>query len=198
MSTSTMMTNIYGTAKVFDDYSMMIKLLEAAGLAETLRVKGPYTVFLPTDAAFKNLPTGTVEGWLNDLSKLRSVLNYHIVDGKFNSNEIHNMTMDGRAPSIATLQGSPVILKTILTAQRWVDSKQTVYVNDAKVVRPEITASNGMIHVIDRVLLPLHSESITVMVTPRPESTKTTTVTQTPGGWTPEGTKTTTVTTTND
>ena len=177
-TTSQEMTNIYETAKSIGDSKMFVRLVEAADLEDILKSRGLYTVFAPTDEAFRNLPTGTIEGWLQDLPKLRSFLKYHIVEGKFNSSEIHRMTMNGRTPSITTLQESPITLKTNLTPQRWVDSKQTVYVNDAKVVRPEIETSNGVIHTIDRVLEP--TLATPAPETPSPSTTTTTTTTTTP------------------
>jgi hypothetical protein len=103
-------------------------------------------------------------------------LNYHIANGKITASEIHKMTKDGRIPSLATLEGLAITLKTNYRAQRWIDSKMTVYVNDAKVVRPEIETTNGVIHVIDRVLEP-------TLATPTPQSTSTTTtITTTPTG----------------
>ena len=137
------------------DFKTLIQAIEAAGLQDTLKAQGPYTVFAPTDEAFRNLPTGTVEGWMKDLPKLKSILTYHVINRKISSSEVRDTTMDGRTPNLTTLQGSSVMLKTNLTPQSWVNSKQTVYVNDAKVVRPEIEASNGVIHAIDRVLLPV-------------------------------------------
>ncbi len=114
---------------------------------------------------------------MKDLPKLRSILNYHIVNGKIDSSEIHSMTKDGRTPTQETLQGSAITLKTDYGTQRWIDSKQTVFVNDAKVVRPEIEASNGMIHVIDRVLLPMHTDSTTQTITDTRVTTNTLTTT---------------------
>ncbi|MHB8568006.1 MAG: fasciclin domain-containing protein [Nitrososphaerales archaeon] len=146
--------NILDAVKSNVDFKTLVQAIEAAGLADTFRAEGPYTVFAPTDEAFRNLPTGTVERLMKDLPKLKSILSYHVINRKITSAEVHTMTLDGRTPSLTTLQGSPVMLKTNLTAQSWVDSKQTVYVNDAKVVRQEIEASNGIIHAIDRVLLP--------------------------------------------
>src|SRR5271157_5180438 len=101
---ATLMNNIYDSAKSTGDYGMMIKCVEAAGLADTLKGQGPYTVFLPTDGAFRNLPIGSVDRWMSDIPMLRSVLQYHIVNGKINSDEIHGMTKDGRTPNQETLQ----------------------------------------------------------------------------------------------
>ena len=149
------MSNILDASLSTGEFKTLMLAVEKAGLTDTLRSNGPFTVFAPTDEAFRNLPAGTVEGWMNDLPKLRSVLNYHIVDRKITAKEIHEMTLNGRIPSVNTLQGTPITIKTNLTAQAWVNSKVTVFVNDAKIVRPEIETSNSIIYVIDRVLLPV-------------------------------------------
>jgi uncharacterized surface protein with fasciclin (FAS1) repeats len=149
------MSNILDASLSTGEFKTLMLAVEKAGLIDTLRSNGPFTVFAPTDEAFRNLPAGTVEGWMNDLPKLRSILNYHIVDRKITAKEIHEMTLNGRTPSVNTLQGSPITLKTNLTAQAWVNSKVTVFVNDAKIVRPEIETSNSIIYVVDRVLLPV-------------------------------------------
>jgi uncharacterized surface protein with fasciclin (FAS1) repeats len=154
-TTTQPMSNILDASLSTGEFKTLMLAVEKAGLTDTLRSNGPFTIFAPTDEAFKNLPVGTVDGWMRDLPKLRSILNYHIVDRKITAKEIHEMTMDGRTPSIKTLQGSPITLKTNLTVQSWMDSKHTVYANDAKIVRPEIVTGNSIIHVVDRVLLPV-------------------------------------------
>ena len=150
-----LMSNILDASLSTGEFKTLMLAVEKAGLQDTLRSNGPFTVFAPTDEAFKNLPVGTVDGWMKDLPKLRSILNYHIVDRKITASEIHEMTLNGRVPSVNTLQGTPITLKTNLTAQAWVNSKATVFANDAKIVRPEIETSNGVIYVVDRVLLPV-------------------------------------------
>ncbi len=154
-TTTQPMSNILDASLSTGEFKTLMLAVEKAGLTDTLRSNGPFTIFAPTDEAFNNLPVGTVDGWMRDLPKLRSILNYHIVDRKITAKEIHETTMDGRTPSIKTLQGSPITLKTNLTQQSWVASKHTVYANDAKIVRPEIVTGNSIIHVVDRVLLPV-------------------------------------------
>ncbi len=149
------MSNILDASKSTGEFKTLMQAVEKAGLTDTLRSSGPYTVFAPTDEAFKNLPAGTVDNWMQDLPKLRNVLNYHIVDRKITEKDIQEMTSDGRTPSIKTLQGSPITLKTNLTQQSWVNSKRSVYANDARLVRPEIVTDNGIIQIVDRVLLPV-------------------------------------------
>jgi uncharacterized surface protein with fasciclin (FAS1) repeats len=94
------------------DHKTMLRAVEVAGLTDTLRSQGPITLFAPTDEAFRNLPAGTLEGWLVDSPKLRTILSYHIVNRKITLDQLHDMTTDGRVTEVTTLQGSPVKLKT--------------------------------------------------------------------------------------
>jgi len=104
-----------------------------------LQGTGPFTVFAPTDAAFAKLPAGTVEALLNDVPRLRAVLTYHVVAGKVEAKDVVNLT------SANTVQGSPIAIRVV-------DGK--VRINDATVVTPDVQAWNGVIHVIDTVILP--------------------------------------------
>jgi uncharacterized surface protein with fasciclin (FAS1) repeats len=146
--------NMFEALKSVHEIRTLIQTVEMAGLTDTLRSSGQYTLFAPTEVAFSNLPVGTVDGWIKDLPKLRSILNYHIVNRKLTASEIHEMTMDGRTPSVKTLQGSSIRLKSNLTLRSWVNSLHSVYANDAMIVRPEIVTGNGIIQVVDRVLRP--------------------------------------------
>jgi len=112
--------------------------VQAAGLVDTLKGDGPFTVFAPTDEAFAALPEGTVEGLLADPDALAKILTYHVVAGKVMSTDLSNNMM------AATVNGADV---TIMT-------EGGVMVNDANVVTADIEASNGVIHVIDKVILP--------------------------------------------
>jgi uncharacterized surface protein with fasciclin (FAS1) repeats len=145
---------MFEALKSVHEIRTLIQTVEMAGLTDTLRSSGQYTLFAPTEVAFSNLPVGTVDGWIKDLPKLRSILNYHIVNRKLTASEIHEMTMDGRTPSVKTLQGSLIRLKSNLTLRSWVNSLHSVYANDAMIVRPEIVTGNGIIQVVDRVLRP--------------------------------------------
>jgi uncharacterized surface protein with fasciclin (FAS1) repeats len=107
-------------------------------LVETLNGAGPFTVFAPTDEAFAKLPEGTVEGLLADKEKLTKILTYHVVSGKVMASDVSGMT---EAPS---LEGG--MLK--------VDTTNGVMINQSHVITPDIECSNGVIHVIDTVLLP--------------------------------------------
>jgi uncharacterized surface protein with fasciclin (FAS1) repeats len=114
--------------------------VKAAGLVELLQGEGPYTVFAPTDEAFAKLPAGTVENLLKPENKdqLIAVLKYHVVPGKV-------MAADVKTMQAATAQGQKVQLKV---------SESGVYVDNAKVVKTDLLADNGVIHVIDSVILP--------------------------------------------
>jgi uncharacterized surface protein with fasciclin (FAS1) repeats len=136
------------------EFKTLVQALDKAGLKDTLKSNGPFTLFAPTDDAFANLSSGTLERWTKDVPKLINILNFHIVDHEITSKEIYEMTRDGRSPRITTLQGSPVTLKTVLTPRSVLDSKVTAFADDAKIVKGEIEVANGIIHSIDRVLLP--------------------------------------------
>jgi uncharacterized surface protein with fasciclin (FAS1) repeats len=106
---------------------------------DTLQGSGPFTVFAPTDDAFSQLPDGTVEALLNDIPTLRSILLYHVVPGEVMAAQVVNLDSAG------TASGEEVMIE--------VDGN-TVMINDARVIITDIVASNGVIHVIDRVILP--------------------------------------------
>ncbi|MCW7540788.1 fasciclin domain-containing protein [Aquabacterium sp. A7-Y] len=114
------------------------KLVADAGLSETLRAAGPYTVFAPSDEAFKQLPPATLEALGKDKERLKAVLAYHIVPGKMDAAQVQN-------GSVKTLQGGELALAR---------SGTFVTVEDAMVQQADVPASNGVVHVIDRVLMP--------------------------------------------
>jgi uncharacterized surface protein with fasciclin (FAS1) repeats len=187
-------SNILETEKPIGDFKMLMRVVEAAE-AETLKSQGPFTVFAPTDEAFRNLPTGKLDEWLRDPSKLRSIVTYHLIDRKITENELHRLTEDKRTPSIPTMQGSSVVFKTQGSIQK------TMFVNDAKVIKSDIGTSNGVIHIIDRVLEP--TAAAPTLSTPT-QQIKSATTTPTPETPTPnpttiqkESSTTTTTTTTN-
>jgi uncharacterized surface protein with fasciclin (FAS1) repeats len=120
-------------------FTTLAAALEAAGLVETLQGDGPFTVFAPTDEAFAKLPAGTVEGLLEDKEKLTMILTYHVVAGEVTSDEVVNLT---EAMTVAGIK-APIKVK---------DGK--VWVGGAAVSTVDIRASNGVIHVIDSVMLP--------------------------------------------
>jgi uncharacterized surface protein with fasciclin (FAS1) repeats len=120
-------------------FTTLVTALQAADLVTTLQGEGPYTVFAPTDAAFAQLPAGTVESLLADVPTLQNVLLYHVVPGAVMASDV--VTLD-RA---RTAEGQWVAISA---------SDMGVMINDARVVITDITATNGVIHVIDAVLLP--------------------------------------------
>ena len=133
--------NIVDTAVAAGSFKTLAAALKAADLVDTLKDKGPFTVFAPTDEAFSKLPAGTLDSLLKpeNKAKLRSILLYHVVSGNVMSTQVVKMT------SATTVNGQDVKIST---------QGGTVMVNDAKVVKADIAASNGVIHVIDTVLLP--------------------------------------------
>lgn len=135
--------DIVDTAVGAGSFTTLVAAVQAAGLEETLRGAGPYTVFAPTDAAFAALPAGTVEDLLKpeNKAKLTSILTYHVLPGEVMSSAIAGQTVEP-----ATVEGAK--LKAVGGADG------TVMINDAKVVTADVDASNGVIHVIDKVLMP--------------------------------------------
>lgn len=123
------------------NFKTLVTALKSAGLVETLQGPGPFTVFAPTDAAFAKLPPGTLDALLADKEQLTSVLTYHVLQGKVSSSDI--IKSNGADP--ATLNGQHVVVAV---------RGGHVYVNGAQVITADIAASNGVIHVIDAVLLP--------------------------------------------
>jgi uncharacterized surface protein with fasciclin (FAS1) repeats len=137
------MLDIVDTAAGNKDFSTLVAAVQAAGLVETLKSKGPFTVFAPTNAAFAKLPAGTVESLLKPENKatLVKILTYHVVSGKVLAADV--VKLDGKM--VKTVQGSDVTV-TVAGGK--------VKVNDSNVVATDIETSNGVIHVIDTVLLP--------------------------------------------
>jgi len=134
-------TDIVDTAVAAGSFNTLAAALEAGGLVDTLKADGPYTVFAPTDEAFAKLPDGTVEMLLlpENKDKLVAILTYHVVAGKVTAAEV--VTLD----SATTVNGSNVAIRVV---------DGTVFVNDSRVVTADVGASNGVIHVVDTVLLP--------------------------------------------
>jgi uncharacterized surface protein with fasciclin (FAS1) repeats len=130
--------DIVDTAIAAGDFTTLVKAVQAAGLVDTLKGPGPFTVFAPTDEAFAKLPAGALDKLLADPAKLKKVLLYHVIAGKVMAADVHTMkakTADGPSLNIMVNDG-------------------TVMVNNAKVVKTDIVCSNGVIHVIDAVLMP--------------------------------------------
>ena len=125
-------------------FSTLVAALGAAGLVDTLKGPGPFTVFAPTNAAFTALPAGTLESLLRpeNRARLTNILTYHVVPGMITSNELI-----GQRLNVATLQGQSLRIDAM-------NKLGTVRVNDARVIQADIIGSNGVIHVIDKVLIP--------------------------------------------
>jgi uncharacterized surface protein with fasciclin (FAS1) repeats len=139
-SPAAMTKDIVQTATEAGSFKTLLTAVEAAGLVETLQGKGPFTVFAPTDEAFAALPAGTLEGLLADKEALKKVLLYHVVQGAVTADQVVGLT------SATSVEGSPIAIAV---------KDESVYLNDsAKVVTPDVMASNGVIHVIDKVILP--------------------------------------------
>ena len=131
--------DIVDTAVAAGSFNTLVTAIKAAGLVGTLKSKGPYTVFAPNDIAFAKLPPGTVESLLKNKAKLATILKYHVVPGRVKAADIA-----GKSLKVKTAAGLPVN----------VDGTMGVKVNNANVIQPDIETSNGVIHVIDTVLLP--------------------------------------------
>jgi uncharacterized surface protein with fasciclin (FAS1) repeats len=130
--------NIVETARGAGSFTTLLAALEAAGLDGVLAGKGPFTVFAPTDEAFAKLPAGTVEGLLANPEQLTQVLTYHVVPGRVMASDVIALT------SATTVQGQDLSI----------DASNGVKVDGATVIQADVAASNGVIHVIDSVLIP--------------------------------------------
>jgi len=133
--------DIVDTAVAAGNFKTLVAAVQAAGLVETLKGPGPFTVFAPTDEAFAKLPKGTLEALLKDKAKLTAILTYHVVSGKLMAADVV------KQKSLKTVEGGSLTVQTA----------KGVRINGAKVVKADIVASNGVIHVIDRVMIPKES-----------------------------------------
>ena len=133
--------DVVDTAVAAGQFNTLVAAVKAAGLVETLKGDGPFTVFAPTDEAFAKLPAGTVEDLLKpeNKEKLVAILTYHVVPGKVMSSDIA-----GKKTEAKTVQGSMLEI----------DATDGVMIDNAKVIKADIVASNGVIHVIDTVVMP--------------------------------------------
>ena len=130
--------DIVDTAVAAGSFNTLVAAVKAAGLVDTLKSPGPFTVFAPTDEAFAKLPAGTVEALLKDKEKLTAILTYHVVAGKLMASDVVSKS------SLKTVQGQSLKISTSGGAK----------INNANIVKTDIEASNGVIHVIDTVVLP--------------------------------------------
>lgn len=134
------MLDIVDTAVAAGSFSTLVKAVQAAGLVETLKGAGPFTVFAPTDEAFAALPAGTLDAVIKDKAKLTSILTYHVVSGKI------------MAKDVAGMNGKTA--KTVQGGDLKIDTTSGVKIGGATVITADVETSNGVIHVIDKVLLP--------------------------------------------
>jgi uncharacterized surface protein with fasciclin (FAS1) repeats len=132
------MADIVDTAVSAGSFTTLVAAVKAAGLVDTLKGAGPFTVFAPTDEAFAKLPAGTVDALLKDIPKLKKILTYHVVSCKVMAADVVKLK------SAKTVEGSEVKI----------DASNGVKINESKVVTPDVAADNGVIHIIDTVLLP--------------------------------------------
>jgi uncharacterized surface protein with fasciclin (FAS1) repeats len=130
--------DIVDTAVAAGSFNTLVAAVKAAGLVDTLKSPGPFTVFAPTDEAFAKLPEGTVEALLKDKEKLTAILTYHVVPGKLMAADVVSKS------SLKTVQGQSLKVSTDGGAK----------IDNANIVKTDIAASNGVIHVIDSVVLP--------------------------------------------
>jgi uncharacterized surface protein with fasciclin (FAS1) repeats len=133
------MGDIVETAQAAGEFPTLLAAVEAAGLVETLKGEGPFTVFAPTEEAFASLPEGALAGLLADQEALTQVLLYHVVPGQVTASQVVDLE------SATTVEGSDVAIRV---------EGNKVFINDAEVVTTDIITSNGVIHVIDKVILP--------------------------------------------
>ena len=132
-----MAQDIVDTAVKAGNFKTLVAAVQAAGLVDTLKGAGPFTVFAPTDEAFAKIPKTTLDGLLADKAALTKVLTYHVVPGKV-------MAKDVKAGKVKTVQGQELTIST----------NMGVMVDQSKVIATDVTASNGVIHAIDTVLMP--------------------------------------------
>jgi uncharacterized surface protein with fasciclin (FAS1) repeats len=138
MAGKTQQADIVDTAVAAGSFETLVAAVQAADLVETLKSEGPFTVFAPTDEAFAKLPAGTVEALLKDKAKLTEILTYHVVPGKLMAADVVAAT------SLETAQGGKLA----------VDTTNGARIGNAAIIQTDIATSNGVIHVIDTVLLP--------------------------------------------
>ncbi len=140
--------DIVDTAVEAGSFNTLVTAVQAAGLVDTLKGEGPFTVFAPTDAAFAALPAGTIEALLADVPALTDILLYHVVPGQVPSAQVVNLD------SATTAQGSNVAIRV---------ENGAVFVDNAQVITTDIETSNGIIHVIDAVIMPQAAEAAPMM-----------------------------------
>ncbi len=136
------MKNIVETAIDAENFTTLVKAVQAADLVDTLSGPGAFTVFAPTDAAFAKVPSGVLDSVLKDKKELTKLLTYHVVSGKYMASDVKKLK------SVPTLQGQSLTVEVHRLFHRGVK------IDDAQVIHPDIECTNGVIHVIDSVLMP--------------------------------------------
>jgi len=134
--------NIVETAISAGNFTTLVKAVQEAGLVDALMGEGPFTVFAPTDDAFAKLPEGTIEGLLNDIPVLTNILLYHVVPGYYLAEDVVSMR------SLTTLLGQNITVHLL----------EEVKIDNAGLVATDIIAANGVIHIIDTVIIPMEGE----------------------------------------
>jgi uncharacterized surface protein with fasciclin (FAS1) repeats len=132
------MADIVDTAVKAGSFNTLVAAVKAANLVDTLKGAGPFTLFAPTDDAFAKLPAGTVDALLKDIPKLTKILTYHVVAGKVMAADVVKLK------SAKTVEGSEVKI----------DASKGVKINESTVTTPDVAADNGVIHIVDAVLMP--------------------------------------------
>jgi uncharacterized surface protein with fasciclin (FAS1) repeats len=134
--------DLIGTVEAAGDFKTLVAAIRASGLEEDLAGPGPWTLFAPTDQAFAKLPAGTVEELLKpeNRARLRTVLSYHVVGDEWTGKELA-----GRTKGLATVQGKELFVK---------DTGRVMKIDEAAIVAPDLMASNGVVHAIDKVVMP--------------------------------------------
>ena len=151
--------DIVDTAMNAKNLTTLVKALQVAGLVETLKGAGPFTVFAPTDRAFARLPAGQLDALLADPAKLKTILTYHVIPASIMAADASAMTSPTSPP---TVEGG--------TLQVTKDARGRLMVNDATITRADIKASNGVIHIINRVLMPPMDAAAPAPAAPPPGS----------------------------
>ena len=146
-ATSVFAKDIVDTAVANGNFKTLVTALTAAGLVDTLKGPGPFTVFAPTDEAFAKIPEADLKALLKDKAQLSAVLTYHVVAGKV-------MATDVKTGKVKTVQGSELNISVNSTKKPYSESITTVKVDNATVIIADIVADNGVIHVIDAVVMP--------------------------------------------
>jgi uncharacterized surface protein with fasciclin (FAS1) repeats len=135
--------DIVDTAVASGMFNTLVTAVKATGLVDTLKSPGPFTVFAPTDEAFAKLPKGELDMLLKDISKLKSILTFHVVDGKLMASDL------AKHEYLQALQGGELRIE----ASRW-HMHRHMKVNGANIIKPDIAVDNGVCHAIDKVLMP--------------------------------------------